>query len=434
MIRERLGRGRRPDVRGWLAWTLAGLTWLGSAAPTSAQTGTEAAPAPSPADTAPSRASAPLYALHPATPTRDGSAEPLDLTWRPHKQVWFRPGGLLQARYTFNHRPEFQGEAENTSRFSVPRARLIVDGGLTEYLSFRVRLGVLSDGSASFEQAYADVHLGPVSLRGGIFYLPVSIGDNPGPGDIQALDYSQYQLQTSGGMAAGFGARGEFGRVRVHAVVSNGVRTAFSEFGNSVSARVATTARVEARLLTRDGFRRFDTETSYRGSDLALRLGAAFHYQLGRQDSSLPKGAFEQYTADVTLEGSGFNVIAAARFIRIHPNEGNTTHDPGWWVQAGAFVHERVELWARYDALYSDGKIHTFPSRPDGLLDNYQGVGVGINGYFVPRTNYAKLQLDFLYIPRAVANSWASASDNSGLLQTELNRQWTLRTQLMLSY
>ena len=46
--------------------------------------------------------------------------------------------------------------------------------------------------------------------------------------------------------------------------------------------------------------------SSFRGSDLALRLGASAHYQQGRVDGALPKGDLQQYTADVTLEGSGF--------------------------------------------------------------------------------------------------------------------------------
>jgi hypothetical protein len=358
----------------------------------------------------------------------------VDLTWRPTPEIWFRPGGLLQARYTFNHRPELSGEAEETSRFSVPRARLILDGGLTKYLTFRVRLGTLSHGAATFEQAYADVHLGPISLRGGIFYLPASIADNPTPGDLQSIDYSQYALQASGGNSAGFGARSELGRVRMSAYLSNGVRTAFTEFADPISARLAMTTRVEARLLTADGFARFDTESSYRGSDLALRLGAAFHYQQGREGGTLEHGDLEQVSADVTLEGSGFNLICAARFLRINPDQGNTTHDPGVSAQAGVFVHEYVELWARYDALFSDGKIHSFPTDQEGVRDDYQAFGLGINGYLVPRTNYAKLQADFLYEPQKIASTWASPSDNAGTLETEITRQWTVRVQLMLSY
>jgi hypothetical protein len=191
---------------------------------------------------------------------------------------------------------------------------------------------------------------------------------------------------------------------------------------------------VEGNLLTRDGFGRFDTESSFRGSDLGLRVGGAAHYQQGRADGTLAHGDLEQYTVDVTLEGDGFNLITAARLTRIHPDEGNTTHDPGLLVQAGAFVHERIELWARYDALYSDGKIHSFPTDRDGLRHDYQAVAGGINGYFVPGTNLAKLQLDFTYVPDPISSTWAQASDNAGLLQTQSESQWALRTQLVLGY
>jgi hypothetical protein len=358
-----------------------------------------------------------------------------DLTWRPAKSVWFRPGGVLQIRYTFNHRNELSGETANTSRFSVPRARFILDAGLTDYLSFRVRVGVLAGGNARFEQAFADVRLTEqLTLRAGILYLPASIGDAPAPQDAQAIDYAQYGLQTSGGNAAAAGARATFGRLRAQAFFSNGLRTAFSEFAQPVAARLAVTGRVEGRLFTQDGFNRFDTESSFRGSDLALRLGASAHYQQGRVDGTLPHGDLQQYTADATLEGSGFNVIVAARLLRIHPAEGNTTHDPGLWAQAGVFVHERIELWARYDALLSDGKIHSFPSDRDDLRKDYQALGAGINGYLIPRANVAKVQADFIYVPDPTASTWAEESDNAGVLYTEREAQWALRAQLMLAY
>ena len=357
-----------------------------------------------------------------------------DLTWR-EGEVWFRPGGLLQLRYTLDARSELSGEEATSSNFSVPRVRLILDGGLTSWLSFRVRAGVLSGGDARFEQAFSDVALSDhLTLRAGILFLPASIGDAPAPQDLQSIDLSQYGLQTSGGNAAAAGVRASFDRVRAQAYFSNGLRTGFSEFAAPVTARVAVTGRVETRLLTADGFNRFDTESSFRGSDWALRLGVAAHYQQGRADGTLPDGDLQQYTADVTLEGSGFNVILTGRMLRINPATGNTTNDPGLLVQAGVFVDERVELWARYDALYSDGQVHSFPDDRSGLEDGYEAIGAGINGYLIPRTNMAKLQADFIYVPDPIASTWAQASDNSGVLQTESGSQWALRLQLVLSY
>jgi hypothetical protein len=357
-----------------------------------------------------------------------------DLTWRAG-EVWFRPSGVLQLRYTFNHRTELSGELANTSRFSVPRARVILDGGMTDYLSFRLRLGVLSNGNARFEQAYADVKLSEqLSLRAGILFLPASIGDAAAPQDLQGIDYTQYALQTSGGNAAAAGVRANFGRVRAQAFFSDGLRTGFSEFAAPVAARVAVTGRVEGRLFTQDDFSRFDTESSFRGSDLALRLGAAAHYQQGRVDGTLPGGDLQQYTADAMLEASGFSLLVAGRLLRINPEEGNTTNDPGLLLQAGVFVHERIELWARYDALFSDGQVHSFPDDRNGLPDDYQAFGVGINGYLLPRTNMAKLQADFTYVPDPIASTWADASDNSGVLLTESDSQWALRLQMVLSY
>jgi hypothetical protein len=400
-----------------------------------------AAPSPSTEPALPPAATSPLATAAPGeapaateAPAPSAVAAIPDLTWR-SGDVWFRPGGVLQLRYTLNERPELSGDTGTTSRFSVPRVRAILNGGLTDYLSFRVRLGVLSGGNARFEQAYSDVKLSEyLSLRAGILFLPASIGDDPAPQDLQGIDYSQYGLQTSGGNAAAAGARATFGRVRAQAYFSNGLRTGFSEFAAPVAASVAVTGRVEARLLTEDGFNRFDTESSFIGSDLALRVGAAAHYQKGRSDGTLPDGDLQQYTADVSLEGSGFNLLVAGRLLRVHPDTGNTTLDPGLLAQAGVFINERLEFWTRYDALFSDGQVHSFPDDRNGLQDNYQAIGAGINGYLIPGRNMAKLQADFTYVPDPIASTWADASDNSGVLLTETDSQWALRLQLVLGY
>jgi hypothetical protein len=368
--------------------------------------------------------SAPPEASSPAAQARD----PFDLTLRASDQLWVRPSALLQARYTFNQRAYPADGTANTSQFTVPRARFILDAGITQYLSLRLRVGTLADGGASFEQSYADLHLGPLVLRGGIFYLPASIADNPAPHELQALDYSQYAQQAGGGQAAGFGGRLNLGDFRAQAYLSNGARTAFSELATPVPARVALTARIDGALFTGDGLARFDDESSFRSSDFGLRLGAAAHYQKGAQ--SFAGGDLEQYTADVTLEGPGFNVIGAGRFMRLNPPEGNTTHDTGFMLQLGGFVHERIELWTRYDGLYSDGKRHATPPFPGPGTRPFHEVGVGINGYVVPRRNLAKLQLDFLYLPLPIDPSLAASSSNSGTLPTERGAQWSMRLQL----
>jgi hypothetical protein len=354
--------------------------------------------------------------------------DPFDLTYRPNDQIWLRPGALLQARYTFNRRAEPPSGTANTSQFTVPRVRLIVDAGITQYLSFRIRVGALADGGASFEQGYGDVHLGPLVLRGGIFYLPASIADNPAPHELQALDYSQYGQQAGGGQAAGFGGRLNLGALRAQAYVSNGARTAFSELAAPLAARVALTGRVEGALFTADGLGRFDDESSFWGSDFGLRLGAAAHYQKGAE--SFAGGDLEQYTADVTLEGPGFNVITAGRFFRVNPPQGNTTHDAGFLLQLGGFVHERIELWARYDGLYSDGKRHAMPPFEGPATRPFHELGAGINGYLIPRRTLAKLQLDFLYVPLPIDPSLATSSSNAGILPSERGEQWALRLQL----
>jgi hypothetical protein len=378
---------------------------------------------------------APALVPGPREANAEKPSDPFDLTWRPSDQVWLRPGALLQARYTFDRRQHpVDGDAD-TSQFTVARARFIFDAGLTQYLSFRLRIGSLAQGGANFEQGYADLHFGPLIVRGGIFYLPASIADNPAPNQLQTLDYSQYGQQASGGQAAGVGARVDLGGLRGQAYVSNGARTAFTELATPLASRVALTGRAELSLFTKDGLGRFDTESSFLGSDLGLRVGGAAHYQKGTTSGQVAYDNLQQYSADLTLELSGFNAIAAGRFLRVAPPEdvqpgALTTHDGGLLLQVGGFVHEYIELWARYDGLYSDGKVHSQPPFANAATQPFHELGVGVNGYLIPRRSLSKLQLDFLYVPLPINATQAASSSNSGLLPTDRGAQWALRLQL----
>lgn len=358
-----------------------------------------------------------------------------DLTFRFGREVWLRPSGFLQIRYTQNHRDAPPPDADaNTAVFSVPRVRLILEGGVTRYLSFRIRVGVLSNGTARFEQAFADFRAGPVTIRGGIFYLPASIADNVTPDRIQTVDYSQYANASSGGQVAGAGARLELGRTRVEAYLSNGARTSFTELASPVNARVAVTGRAEVRLFTDDGFARFSDESSFRGSDLALRLGVSGHYQKSGTGGDFADGSLTQMTADATFEGDGWNAMVAGRWLRTDSPSTPRTDDFGMVAQAGVFLHERLELWARYDALYSGGEVHPVPPFPSIATKSFQSIDVGLVGYLVPRAHRAKLMADFVYVFGPTAETFVPTAPNGGILLTEAGSQWAVRLQALVAF
>ncbi|MBW2462928.1 MAG: hypothetical protein JRH11_14845 [Deltaproteobacteria bacterium] len=357
-----------------------------------------------------------------------------DLTFDITPYAWIRVDGLMQLRWTANYRDQPTSGENYTHSFTIPRARFAVWAGVTEYLRFRMRFGVSSGGDLNLEQAFADAAIGPFTLRVGRFWLPIYWGGGPAPNLLTKAEYSFTANYLDGGQTHGASLAWGTEHTRLRAFVGDGLRTGFAEFGQQTGADYALTARFDARLLTSHEWSRFDEFSSFRGSDVALRFGAAVHGQQGGETGTTANLDYVIVTADAQLEGDGFHLFAAGGWAHVNVAESIAYDNFALEVQAGYFVLEPLEMWASYDALFADGRPQPLGLGGGTGETDLHTVSAGLTWYIVPRAHRAKLVAQLDYVIGALDTSLIGPSNNNGLLPSTGGNQFIARLQLTTAF
>jgi len=166
-------------------------------------------------------------------------------------------------------------------------------------------------------------------------------------------------------------------------------------------ADFSVTARVDFKLAG-DDWARFDDFTSMPGQPFAAMIGVAGHLEGNETLRGLDAGTTGDvlvagYTADISLEGDGWNFFAAfagfsSDIENVADPDGNGVADDvsvtdfGVVAQGGVFIPGTdVEVFARYDGIFLDDD-----ARPTN--DEFNTVTVGANWYWAGHA--AKFTLD----------------------------------------
>ena len=271
--------------------------------------------------------------------------------------------GQIQARYTINSRHD-QGNTTDDfeSGFTNPRTVLRFDGKVYDNFVYGIQ-GVFNNSGGGFtlEDAYTGYAFdNGWILLAGQYREPILWEDVINDEDSLAVDQSVVNAVFAQGFSKGAWVHYSTDQWRMWAGVNDGIRSANTDFSSSPAAFGVTT-RWEYKI---DGeWGQFDQFSSPRGSDLAIKIGAGAHYeQSPRVAGPLPPvgvGTIESklfaYTADVMVEGDGWNVFAMGVGLLTDTNGGTGTfNDLGFLVQGGFFVTDRIEPFARYDVVIPD--------------------------------------------------------------------------------
>lgn len=194
----------------------------------------------------------------------------------------------------------------------------------------------------------------------------------------------------------------------------------------------ALTGRVEWKPAGK--WSQFSDFTSPAGSEFALMLGAAGHVEGGDGSSSAFSGGtyvYASWTADLSVEGDGWNLYAAA--VGGHSDFHDTAagdvsnDDYGFFVQGGFMIPDtQLEPFARHEVLFAD------PDRTGAEgYDAYNALTVGCNWYLYGHA--AKFTVDTVWRMNE-ADPFATGRSAFGILGDDNPGEVVVRIQWQLLF
>lgn len=344
-------------------------------------------------------------------------------------------GGELQFRYygTFNATSSVD---DYEGGFQHNRARLEFRGNVIDpKLTFRVLTNFNREtGLAELQDAYGEYELeNKVKIRWGQFKLPFDrefFASNPT--SVQSIEASVlssiFRLDRAQGVMLNYQAE----RWQIYAAFSDGRRTTNTTYDASAEAEFAVTGRAEFRL-GEAPWKQFRDQSAFRGDKTGFLIGLGGHWQqegaTGAPSSAAGTVNLYQYTLDVGFEGDGWNALAVYTGRVIDP-AGDSLYDSGALIQAGVFVSEKAELFARY--------AHIFPDNDrSGGNDDFAAITGGLNWYFIPKSHAVKFTGEVNWYPdtQSKSASIVKAPDTGiGLLADNDGQQFTVGLQMQLLF
>ncbi len=342
--------------------------------------------------------------------------------------------GFMQNRYYANVRDrEAETEDSFTHGFQQSRVRLRMSGSVykknftydiqTELARADGAILVDSEIRYTFENK-AYVRVGQYKPR---FNREELVTDTFQLAAERSVNNAVFTLGRSQGVGAGW----ELGQVNISADFHEGANTLNQPFDSAREADYAGALRTEWRAVG-DSFKRFDDFTSWRGSEFAMLVGGAVNFESYGDTGPGPTTASPDrevlgLTADVSLEGNGWNAFASALYRNTDLESGTSSDVFGAVAQAGVFITEQAELFARYDAI--------FPDDTNGP-DDFHSFSAGATYYISPKSHAVKFTGDVTYFVDAEAATAIIPAPNTtlGILRDTEGDQAVLRLQFQVLF
>jgi len=313
--------------------------------------------------------------------------------------------GQVQFRYMLNFRDSAPGIDDFTPGFQTRRTKLVFSGDAFDDFYYKIQ-GAFSrsSGRMALEDGFVGVRLDDGwKVRWGQFkegFLREELVSskrqllvdrsltnevfNQDRSQAVEIDYRNDQFHFTGGFSEGFGSRN-------------------TDLGAS-PADWSFTVRGE-RLFFGE-WKQFKDFTSNRGSEQAMMLGAAAHFEIAPDVGGAAEAQTLSYTVDFSWEGNGWNAFAS--FVGSNVTDaggvpGADVDTYGVVVQGGVFVADDWELFGRYDEFYNDNSVG----------DDFATVSFGANNYI--QGHAAKFTLDAEWRLDDVAGTGGAIGTNTGV-------------------
>ena len=342
--------------------------------------------------------------------------------------------GFTQFRFNWNSRDDTGLDAndnDQTIGFTNARTKLIVSGNIAnENWGYQIQFKFEDSGggSAVLDDAYGTYKMeGGWGLKFGQFKLPLFreelVGDQYQLFANRSVVNAFFTQSRSQGVQIGY----EADQFRFFGAVSDGLSTKNTDFTDTAKeADIALTARGEFKWA--GDWKQAKDFTSFQNSAFFGMVGVAGHYQSGGDTVGTADQTVWDLTADVSVEGNGWNAFAAVCYQNIDPNVGNSLTDWSFQVQGGVFVAADWEIIAGYSVLIPDGD--RAPADKD-----FNTIQVGVNHYIVPESHAAKITVDWtFFLDKQSETGIAVPNTQVGLLASGEDSQWNIRAQVQLMF
>lgn len=407
--------------------------------------------------------------------------------WARDTPVRLSPSLLVQTRYMVSFRKDrspplspLQPGRNDTAGFSIPRAQLRLDANIAnEQLLARIAFdfgdaegrrgrgrpdeGIPGDtGTAQLREAWAQYNFtGEQSgyyLKAGQFRSTLIHEESVAPENQLAVERSVTNELFAPGNTQGIALGFVGADIAWEASFNSGIdfigmrETANTQFNSPFEADAAVTGRVDWKLA--GDWSRFEDFTSWRGDDVAARVGAGVHWQ--RQGDTNPGSSQPDFlfgdtidisnltwTVDGSYESDGWNAFVAYVGHRLeyeYPVQTILLIQHGLVAQAGMFFTDDLEGFARFDATRLDSTL-TNGFGTDEKLHMY--LTVGMNWYITPFSHAAKFSFDVTTALRDSDTLDAGSTGSNSIffpdpsvtgLLGDTSEEWVMRAQLQFLF
>lgn len=337
--------------------------------------------------------------------------------------------GNFQTRYLANFGSDKlpAGSDNFVNGFQMRRVRLSLEGQIGSPAWTYTIQGEFnrSGGGYNLAEAYGQYNMqNGWSIRFGQFKLPLYrewivshtrqlAAERSSVNTVFGTDYSQ-------GVQATYTAD----NVRVYAALSDGIRTANTDFTDSAEADYAITGRAEYKWA--GDWKQFDGFSSFKNSGFGGMVGGGVHWQSGGDTFNTADVKVLQYALDVTVGGGGWSGFA--QFVGRHTDASGAPKldDFGLVIQGGYFFTDQTEAFGRYGLLVAD--------KDRGGKRSLHEITVGANYYFVPESNAVKFTADLSVIPTKTSEFALPVTSTGTGVVSAAKAQYLLRGQLQMVF
>ncbi len=347
-------------------------------------------------------------------------------------------GGQIQFRYIVNLRDNVPpgppggpvGEDLSTG-FQTRRTKLEAKGEVADGWTYFVQINADFDGgSVELQEAWVKYQINENStLQWGQIKLPLLREELVSSKRQLAVERSVTNEFFTQDRSQGIQYGWDSDNIRVRGAFSDGLDTENTDFGSTSEADYAFTGRFEYKGA--GDWKQFDQFTSWQGQAFAWMVGGAAHWQSGGStDNTFDVEALE-FTADGSLQGSGWNAFAALIYRSVDVSGGASTDDFGFVAQGGVFFSPQWEVFGRLDILLLDDAVATAAD------DEFTTITAGVNYYVIPESHAAKFTGDLMYLvdnPSNAGGSLVPTGGGLGLLPSTEDGQFVIRLQFQLLF